>query len=118
MFGKWHLGDPGSYAPRFRGFQTVVRHLAGGIDEIGNPIGNDYFGDTYFRNGVPEKIDGYCTDVFFAECQQFITHKSNKPFFTLLLSVTHRLRLVPLVRQILTYASDESSRMAWMACWM
>ena len=35
MFGKWHLGDPWPYAPRFRGFQTVVRHLAGGIDEIG-----------------------------------------------------------------------------------
>ena len=75
MFGKWHLGDPWPYAPRFRGFQTVVRHLAGGIDEIGNPIGNDFFDDTYFRNGLPEKIDGYCTDVFFAECQRFITRE-------------------------------------------
>ena len=84
MFGKWHLGDPWPYAPRFRGFQTVVRHLAGGIDEIGNPIGNDFFDDTYFRNGLPEKIDGYCTDVFFAECQRFITQKSSKPFFAYL----------------------------------
>jgi uncharacterized sulfatase len=84
MFGKWHLGDTWPYAPRFRGFQNVVRHLAGGIDEIGNPIGNDYFDDTYYRNGVPEKINGYCTDVFFAECQRFIRRSSDKPFFVYL----------------------------------
>ncbi|WP_146514141.1 arylsulfatase [Rubripirellula amarantea] len=84
MFGKWHLGDTWPYAPRYRGFQNVVRHLAGGIDEIGNPIGNDYFDDTYYRNGVAEKIDGYCTDVFFAECQRFITQKSSEPFFAYL----------------------------------
>lgn len=81
MFGKWHLGDTWPYAPRFRGFQNVVRHLAGGIDEIGNPIGNDYFDDTYYRNGKREQIDGYCTDVFFAECQRFIQKESEKPFF-------------------------------------
>ncbi len=84
MFGKWHLGDSWPYAPRFRAFQDVVRHLAGGIDEIGNPIGNDYFDDTYYRNGLPVKIDGYCTDVFFAECQRFITRSSDKPFFVYL----------------------------------
>ncbi len=84
MFGKWHLGDTWPYAPRFRGFQDVVRHLAGGIDEIGNPIGNDYFDDTYYRNGVPERIVGYCTDVFFAECQRFVTQQSGKPFFVYL----------------------------------
>ncbi|MGB7325462.1 MAG: arylsulfatase [Rubripirellula sp.] len=81
MFGKWHLGDTWPYAPRYRGFETVVRHLAGGIDEIGNPIGNDYFDDTYFRNGKPERIAGYCTDVFFAECQRMIAQPSDRPFF-------------------------------------
>ena len=84
MFGKWHLGDVWPYAPRYRGFQEVVRHFAGGIDEIGNPIGNDYFDDTYYRNGVAEKIEGYCTDVFFAECQRFISQTSDKPFFVYL----------------------------------
>ncbi|TWT84108.1 Arylsulfatase [Planctomycetes bacterium CA13] len=84
MFGKWHLGDTWPYAPRFRGFQDVVRHLSGGIDEIGNPIGNDYFDDTYYRNGVPERINGYCTDVFFNECKRFIAMRSEKPFFAYL----------------------------------
>ena len=84
MFGKWHLGDTWPYASRFRGFQQVVRHLAGGIDEIGNPTGNDFFDDTYYRNGIPEKIDGYCTDVFFRECQCFVSEPSDKPFFAYL----------------------------------
>ncbi len=84
MFGKWHLGDPWPYAPRFRGFQEVVRHLAGGIDEIGNAIDNDYFDDTYYRNGSPEQIAGYCTDVLFAECQRFIAQQCEKPFFVYL----------------------------------
>ena len=35
-------------------------------------------------NGVPEQIDGYCTDVFFAECERFITQQSDKPFFVYL----------------------------------
>ncbi|MBB3205700.1 putative sulfatase [Rhodopirellula rubra] len=84
MFGKWHLGDTWPYAPRFRGFQEVVRHFAGGIDEIGNPIGNDYFDDTYYRNGTPETIAGYCTNVFFEQCQRFVSEKSEKRFFVYL----------------------------------
>ncbi|MCS7471272.1 arylsulfatase [Stieleria sp. ICT_E10.1] len=81
MFGKWHLGDTWPYAPRYRGFQDVVRHLAGGIDEIGNPIANDYFDDTYYRNGTPEQIEGYCTDVFFRECQRMASQATEQPFF-------------------------------------
>ncbi|WP_168567198.1 arylsulfatase [Crateriforma spongiae] len=65
MFGKWHLGDTYPYAPRFRGFDDVFCHRAGGVDEIGNPPENDYFDDTYFRNGVSESTTGYCTDVWF-----------------------------------------------------
>ncbi|QEG00228.1 Arylsulfatase precursor [Stieleria maiorica] len=84
MFGKWHLGDTWPYAPRYRGFQEVVRHLAGGIDEIGNPIGNDYFDDTYYRNGTRGTIEGYCTDVFFDQCERFIGQSSESPFFVYL----------------------------------
>lgn len=84
MFGKWHLGDAWPYAPRFRGFQDVVCHRAGGIDEIGNPAGNDFFDDTYYRNGIKDQIDGYCTDVFFRECERFILADAVKPFFVYL----------------------------------
>ena len=85
MFGKWHLGDAYPYAPRYRGFQDTVHHLAGGVDEIGNPVGNDYFDDIYYRNGVAEKFEGYCTDVFFDETLRFIeegkTSNFEQPFF-------------------------------------
>ena len=76
MFGKWHLGDVYPYAPRYRGFQHVVRHMAGGVDEIGNPTGNDFIDDTYFRNGVAERFEGYCTDVWFDEAIRFIRSES------------------------------------------
>ncbi|MEQ8209741.1 MAG: arylsulfatase [Lacipirellulaceae bacterium] len=88
LFGKWHLGDTWPYAPRFRGFDEVVCHRAGGANEIGNPIGNDYFDDTYFRNGVAEEFDGYCTDVFFDETIKFIRNtqegENTQPFFVYL----------------------------------
>lgn len=85
MFGKWHLGDTFPFAPRFRGFDDVVCHRAGGVDEIGNPAGNNYFDDTYFRNGVAEKFEGYCTDVFFDELRRFIGDDDREgPFFAYL----------------------------------
>ena len=88
MFGKWHLGDTFPYAPRFRGFDDVVCHKAGGVGEIGNPVGNDYFDDTYYRNGKPEAFEGYCTDIFFRETMRFIKEgvdeKSKQPFFVYL----------------------------------
>ena len=84
MFGKWHLGDTWPYAPRFRGFQDVVCHRAGGVDEIGNPVGNDFFDDTYYRNGVPESFEGYCTDIFFNELIRSLGADSDQPFFAYL----------------------------------
>lgn len=84
MFGKWHLGDTYPYAPQYRGFDDVVCHKAGGVGEIGNPTGNDYFDDSYFRNGVQEKFDGYCTDIFFRETLRFIDENKDQPFFVYL----------------------------------
>ncbi len=85
MFGKWHLGDAWPFAPHSRGFQEVVCHRAGGVDEIGNPFGNDYFDDIYFRNGAAEQFPGYCTDVWFREATRFIRSNNGAseatPFF-------------------------------------
>ena len=43
--------------------------------------GNDYYDDTYFRNGSPEKVHGYCTDVWFREAMRFIDSNRKRPFF-------------------------------------
>ena len=43
---------------------------------IGKPIGSGSFDDSCQCDGVPREIEGYGTDVFFAECQRFIPEKS------------------------------------------
>nr|WP_320120363.1 arylsulfatase [uncultured Marinifilum sp.] len=84
MFGKWHLGDSYPYLPEDRGFDETVYHGAGGIGQTPDYWKNDYFDDTYFRNGTPEKFKGYCTDVFFSEAIDYIERKKDEPFFVYL----------------------------------
>jgi len=81
LFGKWHLGDNYPYRPQDRGFDEVIVHGGGGISQTPDYWGNDYFDDTYFVNGEPQKFDGYCTDVWFREGIQFIERNQNQPFF-------------------------------------
>ncbi len=81
MFGKWHLGDNYPYRPQDRGFETTVIHGGGGVGQTPDYWNNDYFDDTYFRNGVPEKFKGYCTDIWFDEALKFIESKKDRPFF-------------------------------------
>ncbi len=81
MFGKWHLGDNYPFHPHNRGFDTVVYHGGGGVHQTPDYWGNTYFNDTYFRNGVPEKFRGYCTDIWFDEAKKFIEDCDDTPFF-------------------------------------
>ncbi|MEW4561833.1 alpha-L-fucosidase [Bremerella sp. JC770] len=80
MVGKWHLGDNAPHRPQDRGFQDVVWHRCGGIGQASDYWGNDYFDDTYERNGQFEKFEGYCTDVWFREGIRFIEENQDKPF--------------------------------------
>jgi len=96
MVGKWHLGDNAPHRPQDRGFQDVVWHRCGGIGQASDYWGNDYFDDTYERNGVFEKFEGYCTDVWFREGMRFIDENLDKPFFLYLaLNAPHGPYLVP-----------------------
>jgi arylsulfatase A-like enzyme/glucose/arabinose dehydrogenase/azurin len=81
MVGKWHLGDNAPHRPQDRGFQDVVWHRCGGVGQASDFWGNDYFDDTYERNGKFEKFEGYCTDVWFAESIRFVEQNRDKPFF-------------------------------------
>ena len=78
MFGKWHLGDAYPYLPHHRGFDEAVYHGGGGVEQTPDYWNNDYFNDHYFRNGKPEKFEGYCTDVFFEEAIHFIDEHREK----------------------------------------
>ena len=87
FFGKWHLGDTAPYRPIDRGFQKAVYHGGGGVGQTPDYWGNDYFDDTYWDNGVPQKYEGYCTDVFFDNALQFIEEQAasaSSPFFVYL----------------------------------
>ena len=81
MFGKWHLGDNYPFRPHDRGFQEALYHKAGGVGQAPDFWNNDYFDDTYFRNGKPEKFEGYCTDIWFSEALKFIKKNKEQPFF-------------------------------------
>ena len=56
MFGKWHLGDNFPSRPEDMGFQHVVRHGGGGVGQLPDVWGNDYFDDTYCGQRGEEKI--------------------------------------------------------------
>ncbi|MEW4452413.1 arylsulfatase [Bremerella sp. JC817] len=83
MFGKWHLGDNYPYRPEDRGYDEVYRHGGGGVGQTPDLWDNAYFDGHYFHNGEIEAADGYCTDVFFNQANQFIktNAEQGKPFF-------------------------------------
>ncbi|WP_417848519.1 arylsulfatase [Thalassoglobus sp.] len=82
MFGKWHLGDNYPYRPEDRGYTEVLRHGGGGIGQTPDYWDNAYFDGSYWHNGTPEPVKGFCTDVFFDYAKRFIQQqkKAKKPF--------------------------------------
>nr|WP_299073699.1 arylsulfatase [uncultured Allomuricauda sp.] len=81
IFGKWHLGDNYPFRPQDKGFDEVLVHGGGGIEQTMDFFDNDYFDDTYLHNGKLEKFKGYCTDIWFSEAIKFIEGNKEKPFF-------------------------------------
>ena len=81
MFGKWHLGDNYPSRPMDKGFQHAVWHRCGGVTQISDYWGNDYFDDTYLVNDQWKKFEGYCTDIWFREALKFIKANKDRPFF-------------------------------------
>ena len=83
IFGKWHLGDNYPSRPTDCGFDVAVHHHSGGVGELSDYWGNNYFDDMYFVNNVPTQFEGYCTDVWFSEAMKFMKNQKNEeePFF-------------------------------------
>ncbi|MFH1302244.1 MAG: arylsulfatase [Planctomycetota bacterium] len=97
IFGKWHLGDNYPFRPEDRGFQETLWFPSSHINAVPDYWNNDYFEDTYTRNGQREKYQGYCTDVFFGETIKWIQSRNTKqPFFVYLpLNAPHGPHFVP-----------------------
>lgn len=81
LFGKWHLGNNYPSRPTDKGFDYAVHHSSGGVGELSDYWGNNYFDDTYLVNNTPRAFEGYCTDIWFEEAMKFIKDKKDEPFF-------------------------------------
>lgn len=88
MFGKWHLGDNYPYRPEDRGFTEVMRHGGGGVGQTPDYWDNAYFDGSYWHNGTPTPVQGFCTDVFFDYAKRFIKAQKDqgKPFLAYIAS--------------------------------
>lgn len=84
LFGKWHLGDNYPSRPTDLGFDVAIHHKAGGVGELSDYWGNNYFNDVYYANNKPQQFEGYCTNVWFQEAIQFIDNNKDRPFFVYL----------------------------------
>jgi len=81
MFGKWHLGDNYPFRPEDKGFDEVLTHGGGGMEQTMDYWDNDYFDDMYLHNGNLKRYQGYCTNIWFDEAIKFIESKKTEPFF-------------------------------------
>jgi len=96
IFGKWHLGDNYPFRPEDRGFDEALWFPSSHINSVPDFWDNDYFDDTYIRNGKRKKYQGYCTDVFFDEAASWIAKDDDRPFFTYIaLNAAHWPWFVP-----------------------
>jgi len=82
QFGKWHLGDCYPLRPQDQGFQESLMHRGGGIAQPSDPPGgNSYHDPILFKNGEAKKFKGYVTDVITDHAIEFVSKKSDEPFF-------------------------------------
>jgi arylsulfatase A-like enzyme len=81
MFGKWHLGDNYPYRPQDRGFDRTLHHGGGGVGQVPDVWGNDYFDDVYWSGNQLTPVRGYCTDQFFSAASEFMAEDASQPFF-------------------------------------
>jgi arylsulfatase A-like enzyme len=76
MFGKRHLGYNYPYRPEDRGFRETLWFPSSCIGSIPDYLGNDYFDDTYLKNGARQAVSGYRTDLFFEQAIMAASAKS------------------------------------------
>lgn len=86
IFGKWHLGDNYPMRAMDKGFQESLVISGGGLAQPSDPPFEVHPDGAYFdpwlrHNGEWVRQKGYITDVLTDAALDFISKKSNAPFF-------------------------------------
>jgi arylsulfatase A-like enzyme len=80
IIGKWHLGDCAPSRPHDQGFAFSLVHRGGGLGQPSDePGGRSYFNPILFRNGLPQRVAGYCTDAFTDAAIAFLRDAAQTP---------------------------------------
>jgi arylsulfatase A-like enzyme len=113
MFGKWHLGDAFPYRPEDRGFRDALWFPSSHIGSVPDVWNNHYFNDTYIRNGARTPYQGYTTDIFFRQAQDWMKAQGAKkqPFLCYLpTAAPHSPHYVPTQYRTAAQAAFEKVR--------
>jgi len=79
--GKWHLGAHPQFHPNRRGFDDYFGALGGGHAYLPGGVGGVEYQIPLDRNGKPEPLAEYITDVFAREAAAFVTRSKSEPWF-------------------------------------
>ena len=79
--GKWHLGAHPQFHPNRRGFDHYYGLLGGGHSYLPGAKGGTEYSIPMNRNGQPEPLAGYLTDVLGDEAAKFIEQRKSSPWF-------------------------------------
>lgn len=82
IFGKWHLGDGFPHRPGDKGFAESLCHLGWGQLHSTPEAGWPLVDGRCFRNGVEQRFDGHCTDVWFDAAMAWMRaqRRAGRPF--------------------------------------
>ena len=79
--GKWHLGAHPQFHPNRRGFDDYFGALGGGHIYLPDAKGGPEYQIPLDRNGQPEPLTEYLTDVFAREAAAFVKRSQASPWF-------------------------------------
>lgn len=81
LIGKWHLGSLPKWGPNHFGFDHSYGSLAGGVSPWSHGYKQGPYRPTWHRNETLVRESGHVTDLLTREAEQWISKRSEKPFF-------------------------------------
>ncbi len=108
IFGKWHLGDVYPHRPVDKGFHESLYHLGWGQLHSTPEFDWPLIDGRAFRNGVEQRYQGHCTDVWFDVAMAWMKQQqaAGQPFFCYLPTNAPHAPHIDLEQYIAPYRKD------------